>query len=54
MLAVCHVMRYFPPCVKIKEFIDSGKIGKLFLKTYNLMKKAWKSQKIKWGEIGSS
>ncbi|XP_023320092.1 uncharacterized protein LOC111695122 [Eurytemora carolleeae] len=29
MLAVCHVMRYFPPCVKIKEFIDSGKIGQV-------------------------
>ena len=27
MLAVCHVMRYFPPCVKIKEIIDSGEIG---------------------------
>jgi len=27
MLAVCHVMRYFPPCIKIKEIIDSGEIG---------------------------
>eukprot|EP00092_Neocalanus_flemingeri_P017171 GFUD01018568.1.p1 GENE.GFUD01018568.1~~GFUD01018568.1.p1 ORF type:complete len:440 (-),score=136.50 GFUD01018568.1:115-1434(-) len=27
MLAVCHVMRYFPPVVKIKEIIDSGAIG---------------------------
>jgi len=27
MLAVCHVMRYFPPCVKIKEIIQSGAIG---------------------------
>ena len=26
-LAVCHVMRYFPPVVKIKEIIDSGVIG---------------------------
>ena len=26
-LAVCHVMRYFPPVVKIKEIIDSGAIG---------------------------
>ena len=27
MLAVCHVLRYFPPVVKIKEIIDSGVIG---------------------------
>jgi len=27
MLAVCHVLRYFPPVVKIKEVIDSGVIG---------------------------
>ena len=27
-LAVCHVMRYFPPVVKIKEIIDSGVIGR--------------------------
>ena len=26
-LAVCHVLRYFPPAVKIKEIIDSGAIG---------------------------
>ena len=26
-LAVCHVLRYFPPVVKIKEIIDSGVIG---------------------------
>ena len=26
-LAVCHVLRYFPPVVKIKELIDSGAIG---------------------------
>ena len=26
-LAVCHVLRYFPPVVKIKEIIDSGAIG---------------------------
>ena len=25
--AVCHVLRYFPPCIKIKEIIDSGVIG---------------------------
>ncbi len=27
ILAVCHVMRYFPPCVKIREIIDRGNIG---------------------------
>ena len=26
-LAVCHVLRYFPPVVKIKEIIESGAIG---------------------------
>ena len=46
MLAVCHVMRYFPPCVKIKEIIDSGKIGKLFLTT-------WISGEL-WGTLGIS
>lgn len=25
--AVCHVLRYFAPCLKIKEIIDSGVIG---------------------------
>ena len=25
--AVCHVLRYFSPCIKIKEIIDSGLIG---------------------------
>ena len=25
--AVCHVLRYFAPCIKIKELIDSGLIG---------------------------
>lgn len=25
--AVCHVLRYFGPCLKIKEIIDSGVIG---------------------------
>lgn len=25
--AVCHVLRYFSPCIKIKELIDSGIIG---------------------------
>jgi len=29
MLAVCHVLRYFPPCIKIKEIIESGEIGKV-------------------------
>jgi len=29
MLAVCHVLRYFPPVVKIKEIIESGAIGKV-------------------------
>jgi len=29
MLAVCHVLRYFPPVVKIKEIIDSGIIGEI-------------------------
>lgn len=27
MLAVCHVLRYFPPCAKIKEILQYGKIG---------------------------
>ena len=45
MLAVCHVMRYFPPCVKIKEIIDSGKIGKLILTTYDLAKKGHENHK---------
>ena len=25
--AVCHVLRYFSPCIKIKEIIDSGALG---------------------------
>merc|ERR1712038_1458139 len=29
MLVVCHVLRYFPPVVKIKELIESGAIGKV-------------------------
>merc|ERR1719400_943908 len=29
MLVVCHVLRYFPPVVKIKEVIESGMIGKV-------------------------
>ena len=45
MLAVCHVMRYFPPCVKIKEIIDSGKIGKLILTTYDFAKKGHENHK---------
>jgi len=27
MLAVCHVLRYFPPVVKIKEMLESGLLG---------------------------
>ena len=27
ILAVCHVLRYFPPVLKIREIIDSGLIG---------------------------
>ncbi|KAK7077006.1 hypothetical protein SK128_015737 [Halocaridina rubra] len=27
MLAVCHVLRYHPPAMKLKELIDSGVIG---------------------------
>ena len=29
MVAVCHVLRYFPHCLKIKEVIDSGAIGQV-------------------------
>ena len=29
MLVVCHVLRYFPPVVKIKELIESGALGKV-------------------------
>ncbi|XP_076042453.1 putative oxidoreductase YteT isoform X2 [Oratosquilla oratoria] len=29
VLAVCHVLRYFPPVQKIKELIDSGAIGEV-------------------------
>lgn len=29
MLAVCHVLRYYPPNRKIKALIDSGAIGDL-------------------------
>ncbi len=25
--AVCHVLRYYSPCIKIKEIIESGVIG---------------------------
>ena len=25
--AVCHVLRYFAPCIKLKQLIDSGLIG---------------------------
>ena len=27
--AVCHVLRYFAPCIKLKELIDSGLIGEV-------------------------
>ncbi len=27
MNAVCHVLRYFAPCIKLKQLIDSGLIG---------------------------
>ena len=26
---VCHVLRYFPPCTKIKEVIESGALGEV-------------------------
>ena len=29
MAAVCHILRYFPPCVKIREIIDSGMLGEV-------------------------
>jgi len=29
IVAVCHVLRYFPPCLKIKEVIESGAIGQV-------------------------
>nr|XP_045601637.1 uncharacterized protein LOC123760172 [Procambarus clarkii] len=29
ILAVCHVLRYHPPCQKLKELIDSGVIGEV-------------------------
>ena len=29
ILAVCHVLRYFPPVLKIREIIDSGLIGEV-------------------------
>ena len=29
LLAVCHVLRYFPPVVKIKQIIESGVIGEV-------------------------
>lgn len=29
IMAVCHVLRYFPPCVKIKEVVDSGVLGQV-------------------------
>ena len=28
ILAVCHVLRYFPPVLKMREIIDQGLIGK--------------------------
>jgi len=29
MLAVCHVLRYYPPCAKIKEILDNGELGEV-------------------------
>ena len=29
MVMVCHVLRFFPPCTKIKEIIDSGIMGEI-------------------------
>ena len=28
-MAVCHVLRYFPPVLKIREIIDKGEIGEV-------------------------
>ena len=28
-MAVCHVLRYFPPVLKIREIIDQGLIGEV-------------------------
>ena len=28
-MAVCHVLRYFPPVIKIREIIDKGLIGEV-------------------------
>jgi predicted dehydrogenase len=28
-MAVCHVLRYFPPVLKIREIIDKGLIGEV-------------------------
>ena len=27
ILAVCHVLRYFPPVLKMREIIDQGLLG---------------------------
>ena len=29
MAMVCHVLRYFPPCKKIREIIESGVLGEI-------------------------
>ncbi len=29
LVAVCHVLRYFPPVLKIKEVIESGQLGQV-------------------------
>ena len=29
IMAVCHVLRYFPPVLKIREIIDQGLIGEV-------------------------
>ena len=28
-LAVCHVLRYFPPAVKIRQIVESGALGEV-------------------------
>ena len=29
IVAVCHVLRYFPPAVKIREIVESGALGEV-------------------------
>ena len=28
-MAVCHVLRYYPPAVKIREIVESGVLGEV-------------------------